>query len=124
MPFLRTNVPKRFWTFRDCRDTTVMGYTYEELSLDIAALTSDINTKYMWMANDQNMHRRPPRRELTGFPVDFGKNRSLAPCLPKTVFVDRGDMFPQQYIREAPVEPDVDQIRPIREWQIFVRAET
>ena len=112
MPFLRAAKPnKRFWTSVDCRDTTVLGYTYAEQGLSVANLTANISTKYLWVTHAGHL-RRPEPRIQTSHPVDFGENNEYAPCLPPRVFIDGGTGFPKPYIRDTFVVPALRSINP------------
>ena len=117
MPFKRQTLPNTlFWTSADCRDTTSLGYTYAESTMDLPTLQASLNNKYGWYnaPPPPPAQPRPATRLVTGYPVDFGPRHSLAPCLPETVFIDQGSKWPSPYIRDAnlvraarSVDPDV-----------------
>ena len=98
LPFKRT--ADRFWNTSDCLDVNVLGYCYQELNLTDERLRAIINHKYGWLAPN-SIDREPAQRSQTGFPIDFGRNNSLAPCLSRTVLIENGSVFPSVIIDEG-----------------------
>ena len=83
-PFRR--LANKFWDSNACRDTTSLGYKYEDYLVADGDTAAQIRVKidqfYGWLFQRGSLNI--PDRDVTGYP----RNTSLAECLSPTVFID------------------------------------